>query len=212
MNKKRFLLAFFFPALLVGIYALAEDAKKEEKSEADKPKQVEGKEPEKAKVGTPIALTMEAIQEMEERKKSLDARERILNEKAKAMEIQEKVLKEKLSRMEELNKKMTERLDKFKASHEEKIGKLVSVVETMKPQAAAEYVENLDPDLAVEILTRIQVAKAAKIMNLVDRKKSARLTELYTGYRDKIEEPTAAPIAPAPGAENKEAPNTTGKM
>jgi flagellar motility protein MotE (MotC chaperone) len=151
--------------------------------------------PSAAAKGTPIALTMEAIEELDERKKALDARERQLEERAKSLEIQEKLLKEKLSRMEELNKKMAGRLEDFKKDHDGKITKLVTVVETMKPQAAAEYMENLDPDLAVAVLSKIQVAKAAKIMNLVDKKKSARLTELYTGYRDNIE-PAAAP-APA---------------
>jgi flagellar motility protein MotE (MotC chaperone) len=146
--------------------------------------------------GTPIALTMEAIEELDQRKKALDARERQLEERAKSLEIQEKLLKEKLHRMEELNKKMADRLDTFQKDHDGKITKLVTVVETMKPQAAAEYVENLDADLAVAILAKIQVAKAAKIMNLVDKKKSARLTEMYTGYRDSIE-PAGAPAAPA---------------
>lgn len=162
------------------------------------------------KTHTPIALTVEAIQELEERKKALDAREQQLSERAKALEIQEKVLKDKLRKMEELNQKMSERLDGFKKDHEQKVIKLVTVVETMKPQAAAEYVENLDPELAVEILARIQVVKAAKILNLVDKKKSARLTELYTGYRDKIDD-AVAPAAATP-ATAKEGQPISGKM
>jgi flagellar motility protein MotE (MotC chaperone) len=165
------------------------------------------------KAGTPIALTVEAIQELEDRKNALDAREKIMNERAKAFEIQEKVLRDKLRRIEELNAKMAERLEGFKKDHEEKVGKLVAVVETMKPQAAAAYVEQLDPDLAVAILTRIQVQKAAKIMNLVDKKLSARLTEMYTGYRDKIrDEVPPAAAATEPQSAKEALPNNTGKM
>lgn len=164
----------------------------------------------KKKVETPVALTMEGIQELDDRKKSLDARERELDERAKTLEVQEKVLREKLRRMEELNKKMAERLDGFKKNFEEKLVKLVTVVETMKPQSAAEYVENLDPDLAVEILARIQVAKAAKIMNLVDKKKSARLTEMYTGYRQNSQDGNSAPTPEAAKPTAKEA--TPNKM
>ena len=168
-----------------------------------------GKAP--AKKETPIALTVEAIQELEDRKEALDARERVLTEKAKALEIQEKVLKEKLKRMEELHGKMAERLDGFQKEHEGKVTKLVAVVEGMKPAAAAEYVENLDPELAVEILARMNVTKASKLLNLVDKKKSARLTELYTGYRDKVSETNGAPSAgPAPAsvpASGKETPS-----
>lgn len=134
---------------------------------------------------TPIAITMEAVKELEARKKNLDARELSLNERAKALDIQEKILREKLQRLEELSRKVAEKLDGYKAKHEEKVAKLVTVVEGMKPQSAAEYVENLEPDLAVEILTRINVQRAPKIMNLLDKKKGARLTELYAGYRDR---------------------------
>jgi flagellar motility protein MotE (MotC chaperone) len=149
------------------------------------------------KTSTPIALTVEALQEIEERKTSLDLREKQLSERARDLEIQEKLLKEKLKKMEDLNKKMAERLDSFKKDHEQRITKLVNVVEGMKPEAAARYVEALDPDLAVEILARIKEQKASKILNLVDKKMSARLTELYTGYRESIEEPQAPPVKEA---------------
>jgi flagellar motility protein MotE (MotC chaperone) len=165
------------------------------------------------KAGTPIALTVEAIQELEDRKNDLDAREKKINERAKEFEIQEKVLRDKLRRIEALNAKMAERLEGFKKDHEEKLGKLVAVVEIMKPQAAAAYVEQLDPELAVAILTRIQVQKAAKIMNLVDKKLSARLTEMYTGYRDKIkDEVPPAPVASEPQPAKEALLNNTGKM
>jgi flagellar motility protein MotE (MotC chaperone) len=157
---------------------------------------------------TPIALTAEAIQELETRKNSLDAREKELAEKAKALEVQEKVILEKLKKMEELNKRMADRLDGYKKEHDQKITKLVTVVENMRPQAAAEYVENLDPDLAVEILSRIQIPKAAKIMNLVDKRKSARLTELYTGYRNSITDPVPAAL----DVKKEEGENKTTKL
>lgn len=158
---------------------------------------------------TPIALTVEALQEFETRKKNLDEREKSLNERASSLDVQEKVLREKLKKMEELNKKMSERLEKFKKEHEEKIVKLVAMVESMKPQSAAEYIENMDAELAVEILSRLDTKRAAKIINLADKKKSAKLSELYTGYRESIEEekqaspPKAEQPQPKKEIENK---------
>ncbi len=160
-----------------------------------------------AKTQTPVALTLEAIQELEERKNALDLRERLLDERKQELDLQEKLLKEKLAKIEALNQKMAEKLDGFTKEHDQKITKLVTVVETMRPQAAAEYVENLDPELAVQILTRIQVAKAAKILNLVNKKQSAQLTELYTGYRQTMEKP--GDRAPAAA---KEVPEANKKM
>ncbi len=184
-------------ALLVAATVTAEEPKKVEEPAKAAP-------PAAAKSSTPVALTMEAIEELENRKKLLDARERDLEERAKGLEIQEKVLREKLKRMEELNRKMAERLDSFKKDHEQRVAKLVAVVEGMRPQSAADYVSNLDADLAVEILARIQTAKASKILNLVDKKIGAKLTEMYTGYRQSMQD------AAAPPAENKEV--NTGKM
>lgn len=140
--------------------------------------------------GTPIAVTAEALQEFENRKKELDAREKELADRSKSLDMQEKILQEKLRKMEELNKKMADRLEVYKKEHEERITKMVSMVEAMKPQAAAEYVENLDPNLAVELLARLETKRAAKILNLADKKKTARLSELYTGYRDSIQDDT----------------------
>lgn len=162
--------------------------------------------PAAARKSTPVALTMEGIQELEDRKLALDAREKALDERNRDLELQEKLLKEKLRKMEELNKKMAERLDTYQKDHGSRIVKLVAVVEGMKPDAAAQYVEALDPNLAVEILSRIKEQRASKILNLVDKKKGARLTELYTGYRDSVDEPAPAPAqpqsqAPAPPAQ-----------
>ena len=169
------------------------EAKEETKAGAeDVKKAVEqaGKNGKKS-ASTPLALTPEAIQELEQRKAALDLKEKQLAERARDLELQEKLLKEKLKRMEELNRKMAERLDGFKKEHETKINKLVVVVEGMKPEAAARYVEQLDPDLAVEILARMKEQKASKILNLVDKKLGARLTELYTGFRESVEDAAA---------------------
>ena len=157
------------------------------------------------KAAPALALSADAIQELEERKAALDLREKQLAERAHDLEIQEKLLREKLKKMEELNRKMAERLDVFMKDHEARVGKLVNVVEGMKPDAAARYVEQLDPDLAVEILARIKEQRASKILNLVDKKLGARLTELYTGYRQSIE-PEGSPAGAAPSNGKEAAP------
>jgi len=207
--KSRFVLFTGCVLLFVAAMSLvkAEEATKsaEVKKAVDQAAAVPAAPPAKAK-STPIALTMEGIQEIEQRKVSLDAREKQLDERARDLELQEKILKEKLKKMEDLNTRMAERLDVFKKDHEGRITKLVAVVEGMKPEAAARYVEALDAHLAVEILTRIKELKASKILNLVDKQKSARLTELYTGYRNSIDEPATAPQSPKEAAPNTNKP------
>ncbi|NUM87594.1 MAG: hypothetical protein HUU37_00180 [Bdellovibrionales bacterium] len=203
MRHRFYLVAF--AALLIAFQVVAENAAEEKQKDAAPAGStpVAQAKKEDAAAGTPVALTMEGIQELEKRKQELEARERLLNERARALEVQEKLLKEKMAKMEELNRKMSERLDKFKKEHEEKVQKLVTMTETMRPQAAADYLEKLDPELAVEIIGRINVTKAAKIMNLVNKEKGARLTEFYAGYLEGLKQE-------AQPANTKEVPKTQG--
>jgi flagellar motility protein MotE (MotC chaperone) len=191
--KSRFLLVSCCLLLFIAAVGLvrAEDSPKTAAVQKAAEKAAEAK-PVANKTSTPLALSVEAIKELEDRKVALDQQEKQLNERAHDLDLQEKLLKEKLQKMEDLNRKMAERLDGFKKDHEGRIGKLVIVVEGMKPDAAARYVEALDPELAVEILARIKEAKASKILNLVDKKMGAKLTELYTGYRENMSDAPAA--------------------
>lgn len=149
------------------------------------------REPSMAKKAPVLALSREAINEIEIRQAQLQEQEKILQEREESIKIQEKILSEKMKRIELISEKMAERLDSFKQRSQEKIGKLVSVVEGMKPDAAAKFFESVDPNLAVEVLTRIDTQRASKILNKVDKERSARLSELYTGYRSKIEKEKA---------------------
>ncbi len=135
-----------------------------------------------------LALSVEAINELEAKQRQLDEREKALAEQAEAIIVQEKILKEKMRRIDDISKKMAERLDGFKSRSQEKIFKLVSIIEEMKSDAAARFFEFVDPNLAVEVLTRIDVKRASKILNKLDKERSARLSELYTGYRSKLKE------------------------
>lgn len=184
----------------------AEAAKPAEGADAVKKAAEEAAKAPAKKSAAPLALSADAIQELEERKTALDQREKQLSERAHDLELQEKLLRDKLKKMEDLNRKMADRLDVFKKDHEERVEKLKTVVEGMKPDAAARYMEALDPELAVEILARINVTKASKILNLVDKKMGARLTELYTGYRESVDDPASSP------ASAKEAPSGNSPM
>lgn len=180
--------SFFLLGLIMVSGPFISFAKEEQKKqEADAPAPVAKPKVDKAS-SEPLAVTPEALQEFQARRETLDRREKELADKERALDVQDKLLQEKLRRMEELNKKMADRLELYKGEHEGKIKKLVTMVETMKPAAAAPYLETVEPFLAVEVLTRIDVTRAAKIMNLVDKKKSARLTELYAGYRDNADD------------------------
>ena len=133
-----------------------------------------------------LPLSEIGLLELEARNRQLEDKARKLDERQRAIEVQERILGNKMKRIEEISEKMAERLETFKKVSQGKIKKLVTVIESMKADAAARYFESVDPHLAVEVLTRIDVKRAAKILNKVDKDRSARLTELYTGYRSTV--------------------------
>ena len=155
------------------------------------------KKREPAMASKPLALNVEGMKELEQRERTISEHEKEIAERERAVLVQEKILQIKLKRIEEVSQKMASRLDKFKEESESKVVKLVTMLETMKPDAAAAYVEQVDPNLAVEVMARINVTKAAKIWNKMDKKISARLTELYTGFRSRIDKEDTASPAPA---------------
>ena len=156
------------------------------------------REPAMAKSSPPLALTQEGLRELEARERAVSEKEKEIAEREESVQVQERVLQNKLKRIEEVSKQMAGRLDKFKADAEGKVAKVVAMLESMKPDAAAAYVENVDPFLAVEIMARINTQKAAKIWNKMDKKISARLSELYTGFRTRIEKEVPAPPVGTP--------------
>ena len=135
----------------------------------------------------PLELDELAVLELEERERRIEEKEKQLEERMQAVAVQEKVLQNKLKRIQEITQKIAERLDNFQKASTGKVEKLVTVIEKMKSGEAAKFFENMDPYLAVAVLARIDVQRAAKIMNQMDKEISAKLSELYTGYRSRME-------------------------
>ncbi len=121
---------------------------------------------------------------LEDRKKTLDARESDLNKLEEELQKQKDVLEKRLAELEEVRGKISARLDQKVKVDQEKVESLVSVYANMKPAQAAKVIEGLNEDLAVEVLTKMKNKSAAEILNLMDSEKAKKISEKYAGYRE----------------------------
>lgn len=92
-------------------------------------------------------------------------------------------LDEKMKALDELRKKRANLLDKIKAARQtivdEKIERLVKLVEKMPPGNAALYLATLDEPTATTILQGMRVRQAAKVLAALAPEKAAALSRMY---------------------------------
>ena len=120
--------------------------------------------------------------ELEEKRVVLEAKQQQVDEQELRLKEREKEIERKLKEMERLRAEVSGELDEQRKAGEEKVAKVVSVLETMTPKAASALMETLDDWLSVDVFKRMDTKRVAKIMNLMDKNRSAKLSELMTGY------------------------------
>lgn len=124
----------------------------------------------------------EIAKELEQKRAEVEEKEQRLAEEEKRIREREKELDKKIKEMERLRDAVSGELEGQRKSNEERVTKMVTVLETMTPKSASAVLETMDDWLAVEVLKRINVTKMAKIMNIMDKSRSAKLSELLTGF------------------------------
>lgn len=113
-------------------------------------------------------------EENEFRKKELDSRE----EEIKA---REKALTEELKKLNQARESVDQLFEKNKKVADEKVAKVVDMLLTMSPKAAAKVLNTLDDQLAVSAISQMDTQKLSKIMNVLDSNRSSKLSELMAG-------------------------------
>lgn len=124
----------------------------------------------------------EVLRAIDTKQATLSAKETELSEREKALQRREQDLDDKIRKLESLRASIRGEMDEQKKNNEERVLKLVSVMETMSPKSASGVLETIDDGLAVEVLKRIETKRMAKILNIMDKNRSAKLSELMTGY------------------------------
>lgn len=186
MNRRNsigFGLVFFVVAML-GTAILVYGNEKNETAEKTK-KEAEVKkatEPVKKKSEIQVCKDIGDLgAELERKRTDLELRERNIVDMEDKLAMQEKIIVEKLRKLEVLKKQITGMLEGYNEKLKKQQGKMVTVVETMTPKAAAEMIEKMDEFIAIQLLEKMSTKRMAKIMNNMRKDKSARLSERMAG-------------------------------
>lgn len=117
------------------------------------------------------------IQEVKERKASLDKREKDIAAKEQELKARETALGEEVKKLEEIRNEITGLRIIENKKREERVAKLIETMEKMSPQAVAKMINKINDDLAVEAMSKISTERLAKIMNALDPVRSSALSE-----------------------------------
>ena len=99
----------------------------------------------------------ERREELEERAKSIEMREALLN-------AAEKRLEKRVSELKALEQSIQQATRERKQEQQEDLGKLVAMYQSMKPKQAARIFEVLDPDVLLDIVKIMKPRKVAAIL------------------------------------------------
>lgn len=134
----------------------AADAKKDEPTSLIEGMKVDPAESSRSELAILERLS-ERREELEERAKSIEMREALLN-------AAEKRLEKRVEELKALENSIKQATRKRKQEQEEDLGKLVAMYQAMKPKQAAQIFEVLETDVLLDIVKIMNPRKVAAIM------------------------------------------------
>ena len=140
-------------------------------------------------------LPRTALEDLVKRRKDLDAREAELGTKEQDLATREKAVQDELKKIQAIRAEVEKIQGARTKEEDEKVVRIVEVLETMNPKAASQVISTYDERLAVQAMSRMSTPKLSKIMNVMETKRSARLMELMAGKGT----PATASEASVPG-------------
>lgn len=140
-------------------------------------------------------LPRTALEDLVKRRKELDARESELGIREQDLATREKAVQGGLKKIESIRADIDKIQGARTKEEDEKVVRIVEVLETMNPKAASQVISTYDEKLAVQAMARMSTPKLSKIMNVMETKRSARLMELMAGKGT----PATASEASVPG-------------
>ncbi len=117
--------------------------------------------------------------EILEKEEKLKLRELELQKQNDSLKVAESELAKKYSEFEARQKTFIGCINKNEEESKARIGQLVEMISSMKPQKAAEILSVQDSEIAVRILQMTDAKKASKIFNFMDKDVSAKLQKQY---------------------------------
>ena len=124
---------------------------------------------------------IQILQELAERRESLDLRSKEIDKKALQLMVSEKEIDKRLKQMEEYEQKLKVLIQEYNSKEKEKILSLVKVYASMKPKDAARIFETLDLEVTVALLKEMKPSVSSAILAQITPVKAKAITDKIIG-------------------------------
>ncbi len=143
-----------------------------------------------APVADPAATPVEAVDgclpraalgDLADRRKELEKKEAALLAREQDLAAREKATQEELKKIQQIRSEIDQVQGARTKESDERVARIVEVLEAMNPKAASQLIATYDERLAVQAMGRMSTPKLSKILNVMDPKRSVKLMELLAG-------------------------------
>lgn len=119
---------------------------------------------------------LEVLQKLQERRGTLDARERDIERREALQKAAENQIERKITEMKTLQSTIEGLLRQYNDQEDSKMRSLVKIYENMKPKDAAKIFEQLEMAIMLDVVERMKEQKVAPILAEMDPTKAKNLT------------------------------------
>lgn len=119
---------------------------------------------------------LEVLQKLQERRGTLDARERDIERREALQKAAENQIERKITEMKTLQSTIEGLLRQYNDQEDSKMRSLVKIYENMKPKDAAKIFEQLEMGIMLDVVERMKEQKVAPILAEMDPTKAKNLT------------------------------------
>jgi len=126
--------------------------------------------------GTFSQTELEVLQKLQERRGTLDARERDIERREALQKAAENQIERKITEMKTLQSTIEGLLRQYNDQEDSKMRSLVKIYENMKPKDAAKIFEQLEMGIMLDVVERMKEQKVAPILAEMDPTKAKNLT------------------------------------
>lgn len=134
---------------------------------------------------------LDVLQKLQERRGSLDVRERDIERREALLKAAEDQIDRKVAEMKTLQHTIEGLLRQYNDQEDNKMRSLVKIYENMKPKEAAKIFEKLEMSILLEVLERMKEQRVAPILAEMDPSKAQAVTS-ELAQRRQIPMPKAA--------------------
>lgn len=122
-----------------------------------------------------------AIEDIRSQREALETSKKALSLREEELKAREAALTEELKKLEAIRDEIARTEARRTQESEERVTRLVELLETMNPRAGSQMLATLDEELAVRAMGRLAPQKLAKLMNVMDAGRSSHLAERMAG-------------------------------